>query len=107
MLELRNRLEETCQLAGESLYEAQGRQKHHYDKKTRNRQFKVGQTVLVLLPTDSNKLMLQWKGPYEIKEAVNCMDYKVDIEGNPKILHVNILTAYQGEGGRRSRNSSP
>ena len=61
VLQLRNRLEETCQLARESLYEAQGRQKHHYDKKARNRQFKVGQKVLVLLPTDSNKLVLQWK----------------------------------------------
>ena len=59
VLELRNRLEETCQLARESLYEAQGRQKHHYDKKARNQQFRVGQKVLVLLPTDSNKLVLQ------------------------------------------------
>ena len=50
---------------------------------------------MVLLPTDSNKLVLQWKGPYEIKEVVNRMDYKVDIEGNFKILHANILTAYQ------------
>ena len=61
VLELRNRLEETCQLARENLYEARGRQKHHYDKKARNRQFKVGQKVLVQLPTDSNKLVLQWK----------------------------------------------
>ena len=95
VLELRNHLEETCQLARESLYEAQGHQKHHYDKKARNRQFKVGQKVLVLLPTDSNKLVLQWKGLYEIKEVVNHMDHKVDIEGNLKILHANILTAYQ------------
>ena len=63
--------------------------------KAQGRQFKVGQKVLVLLPTDSNKLVLQWKGPYEIKEVVNCMNYKVDIEGNLKIHHVNILTAYQ------------
>ena len=96
VLELRNRLEETCQLAREILFEAQGCQKHHYDKKARNRQFKVGQKVLVLLPTDSNKLVLQWKGPYEIKEVVNRMDCKVDIEGNLEILHANILTAYQG-----------
>ena len=49
----------------------------------------------MLLPTDSNKLVLQWKGPYKIKEVVNRMDYKVDIEGNFKIFHANILTAYQ------------
>ena len=94
-IELRNHLEETCHLARESLYKAQGHQKHHYDKKARNRQFGVRQKVLVLLPTDSNKLVLQWKGPYEIKEVVNRMDYKVDVEGNLKTLHANILTAYQ------------
>ena len=58
VLELRNHLEETCRLARESLYEAQGRQKHHYDKKARDRQYKVGQKVLVLLPTEANKLKL-------------------------------------------------
>ena len=44
--------------------------------------------------------MLQWKGPYEIKEVVNCMDYKVDIEVNLKILHANILTTYQEREAR-------
>ena len=34
--ELRNRLEKSCQFARESLFEAQGHQKHHYDKKARN-----------------------------------------------------------------------
>lgn len=33
VLNLRNRLEETCQLARESLREAQGKYKHHYDKR--------------------------------------------------------------------------
>ena len=84
VLELRNRLEETRQLARESLYGAQGRQKHHYDKKARNQQFKVGQKVLLLLPTDSNKLVLQWKGPI-----------KLILKKTLKILHANILTAYQ------------
>ena len=32
--DLRNRLEETCELARRSLYEAQGVYKHHYDKKS-------------------------------------------------------------------------
>ena len=87
------------------MYKAHGRQKHHYDKKARNRQFKVGQKVLVLLPTDSNKLVLQWKTPYVIKEVVNSMDYKVEIEGNLKILHTNILTAYQERKASEVRTS--
>ena len=36
--------------------------------------FKVGDKVLLLLPTDSNKLVLQWKDPFEVVEVLNRMD---------------------------------
>ena len=94
VLELRNRLEDTCQLARESLRAAQGRQKHFYDKKAKNRHFQVGQKVLVLLPTDNNKLTLQWRGPFEVKEVVNRMDYKVEVKGKIKVYRANLLKRY-------------
>ncbi|XP_077863842.1 uncharacterized protein LOC144348235 [Saccoglossus kowalevskii] len=62
VLDLCSRLKETCQLARDSLFEAQGKYKHHYDKRSKNRTFQVGQKVTLLLPTDHNKLLLQWKG---------------------------------------------
>ena len=40
VLELRNRLEETCKVARDSLYDAQSVYKHHYDKSTRQRRLK-------------------------------------------------------------------
>ena len=70
------------------MYEAQGVYKHHYDKRTRKRKFKVGQRVLVLLPTDQNKLLLQWKGPYEVVEVVNDFDYKISLDGAEKVYHI-------------------
>ncbi len=94
VLDLRNRLEETCQIARESLMEAKEDYKHHYDKKTKNRIFKVGQKVYILLPTDHNKLLLQWKGPYEVVEVLNRMDYKVKVDGKDKIYHANLLKLY-------------
>ena len=94
VLELKNRLEDTCKLARESLYEAQGQQRHYYDKNAKDRQFIAGQKVLVLLPTDHNKLTLQWKGPYEVTEKVNRMDYKVNADGKIKIFHANLLKEY-------------
>ncbi|XP_033726122.1 uncharacterized protein LOC117315829 [Pecten maximus] len=94
VLNLRDRLEETCKIARESLLKSQGIYKHHYDKRTKNRQFEVGQKVLVLLPTDNNKLLLQWKGPFDVVEVVNHMDYKVDVGGKIKIYHVNLLKLY-------------
>ncbi|XP_069106410.1 uncharacterized protein [Argopecten irradians] len=92
--ELLDRLEETCKIARESLRQSQGSYKHHYDKKARDRQLEVGQKVLVLLPTDNNKLLLQWKGPFNIVEVVNQMNYKVEAGGKVKVYHVNLLKHY-------------
>ena len=60
-IELKVRLEETCQLARESLKQSQ--YKHHNDKTARQCSLNVGMKVLLLLPNDHNKLLLQWKGP--------------------------------------------
>ena len=35
---------------------------------------KEGEKVLVLLPTASNKLLMQWRGPYEIVQKVRSED---------------------------------
>ena len=94
IIDLKNRLEETCKLARESLYNAQGEYKHYYDKKSRKRNFKVGTKVLLLLPTDHNKLTLQWKGPFEVVEVMNSMDYKIQMGHNTKVFHANLLKEY-------------
>ena len=91
VLELRNRLEETCQLA--SLMEAQGWQKHQYSWNTRDRRFQVGQKVLVLLPMEHNKLTLRW-WPYTVQEVVNRMDYRIDVNAKSKVYHANLLKRY-------------
>ena len=81
-------------MAKKSLEEAQGVYKNYYDKKSRNRLFHVGQKVLVLLPTEHNKSTLQWKGPYEIIDVINEMDFKINVGGKTKIYHANLLKRY-------------
>ena len=66
VLELRERLDETMKLAQEELTKNQVRYKKNYDKKTKDRLFNEGDRVLVMLPTNNNTLLMQWKGPYEI-----------------------------------------
>ena len=56
--------------------------------------FDVGDKVLLLLSTDSNKLLLQWKGPNEVVEVVNRMDYKIDVNGFVSTYHANMLKQY-------------
>ena len=40
---------------------------------------KVGDKVLVMLPTDHNKLLLHWKGPYTVTAKVGNTDYGIEI----------------------------
>jgi len=49
---------------------------------------------LALLPTDSNKLLLQWKGPFEILERVRGDDYRIQLVGRTKTFHANMLKKY-------------
>lgn len=94
VLELRERLEETCQLAHEELVKARASQRKHFNKKARQRDLKVGDDALILLPTDSNKLMMQWKGPYHVFEKVGENGFKIDIAGKRKTFHINMLKKY-------------
>ena len=64
-----------------------------YDRKTRNRSCKVGEKALVLLPTDNNKLLLQWKEPYAVTKKSNRVDYQY-VKGKLKNFHINLLKKY-------------
>ena len=77
VLDLKDRLQSTCELAQIELQKSQTRQKKYYDRKTEVRTFESGDKVLVLLPTESNKLLLQWQGPFEGLERVRGDDYKI------------------------------
>jgi len=94
VLELQDCLQDTCEVVREELSRSQGRQKHYYDVKSRERKFQVGDKVLLLLPTDGNKLLMQWKGPFEIVECLNDNNYRVQLEGRVKMFHANMLKKY-------------
>jgi len=51
--------------------------------------------VLLLLPTEHNKLTLAWRGPYKIVGKVGDVDYRVVVEpGKVKTYHINMLKRY-------------
>lgn len=54
----------------------------------------VGDKVLVLLPKDSNKLLMQWKGPFSVTKKINKVDYQNDMKGKLKTYHVYMLKKY-------------
>ena len=50
--------------------------------------------MLVLLPTGHNKLLMQWKGPFEVSAVVGVNDYKVRVKGKQSVYHANILKKF-------------
>jgi len=79
VLDLKDTLQTTCELAQIELQKSQIRQKKYHDRKTKVRTFEKGDEALVLLPTDSNKLLLQWNGPFEIVDRVRGDDYRIQL----------------------------
>ena len=55
---LREKLDDTLKPAHTELQKAQNKGKHYYDRKTKVMKFVPRDTVLVLLPTDHNKLLI-------------------------------------------------
>ncbi|CAN7937615.1 unnamed protein product, partial [Ixodes hexagonus] len=51
--------------------------------------------ALILLPTSSNKLLMQWKGLYPVVEKKNEVDYVLDLGHTRKLFHINMLKRYE------------
>nr|KAG5696828.1 hypothetical protein BaRGS_030952 [Batillaria attramentaria] len=92
---LKSKLKKLCvEQPREESEKAQNRGKHHYDRKAKPRQFKQGDQVLVLLPTDNKKLLMQWKGSYKVEAVVGLNDYRVQVNNKVKVYHANLLKKY-------------
>lgn len=92
--DLRERMEDTCKIAQEELQKNALKYKQHYDKKSRSRTLGIGSKVLILLPTDNNKLLMHWKGPFSVKEVCGQNDYRIEVNDKVKTYHINMLKEY-------------
>ena len=90
-LSMGERLREVTELVQVNLVKAQLRPKSWYDNGARLREFKPGDTVLVLLPTSSDKLLAQWQGPYQVLQRVGKVNYLIDMQDKRRVFHVNML----------------
>ena len=80
LLEARNRLKTTWELA-KSLQEKMGKKRARYfNSRAVDRQFKVGDKVLLLFPRQTAKFDLHWSGPYLIAKRVSRTDYMIEGE---------------------------
>ena len=103
IIDLRERMEEGIKVTHESLQKAQRRYKKYYDRKAKQRKFQEGDEVLIMLPTDANKLLMQWKGPFKIEKKMEPNDFKIIIDGKSKVYHASMLKKYTK---REEKNNS-
>ena len=94
VIELREHLKDSLKLAQVDLQKSQKRFKKYYDKKAIPRCLEGGEQELVLLPTYSNKLLMQWRGPYAVESRVGANNYRIKMGSKTKTYHVNMLKKY-------------
>lgn len=82
----------STQLAQEELQRSQEDQRRRYDVPMKLRSFEVGQQVLLLLPSSSNNLFVQWQGPDEDIKWVGDANYQIRVprQGN-RLYHINLF----------------
>eukprot|EP00745_Piridium_sociabile_P043738 TRINITY_DN8997_c0_g2_i9.p1 TRINITY_DN8997_c0_g2~~TRINITY_DN8997_c0_g2_i9.p1 ORF type:complete len:902 (-),score=147.63 TRINITY_DN8997_c0_g2_i9:1001-3472(-) len=93
LFELKNMIADSCQIAMENSASSSSKGKMYFDKKAKKRQFQVNDEVLVLLPSDSNKLLSSWAGPFPVMKVLH-PDYKILVKGKEKVFHANMLKKY-------------
>ena len=94
VFDLKNRLDTACTLAKQHVAESADKYKTYADKKARARTLQIGQQVLVLLSDEKNKMLTKWKGPYKVVEKTSPVDYRIDMRGQLKLFHINMLKGY-------------
>ena len=73
----------------------QTRNQQYYNRRIRDRKLSVGDSPLLLLPTEQNKLTLAWRGTYKVIGKVGEVDYRIEISpGKVKTYHINMLKRY-------------
>ncbi|GFO37192.1 reverse transcriptase [Plakobranchus ocellatus] len=66
VLNIRDRLDHILEIARENMQEAYIMHKYFYDRTAGRRKFSVGNKMLILLPTESNNLLVQSKRLFDI-----------------------------------------
>ncbi|GFV30372.1 hypothetical protein TNCV_98471 [Trichonephila clavipes] len=99
--DLIEKLRKAHEIAAETAEATQNNYASCYNLRSREKQFKVGDKVLVLLPSSTHKLMKTWIGPATIIEITRPYSAKVELDdGGIRELHFNKLRPYIARVGQ-------
>jgi transposase InsO family protein len=67
----------------------------HYNLRSTEKRFEVGDRVVILAPDSSNKVYSRWQGPGTISKVKSPHSYIVELDGKLRHLHANKLRRYR------------
>ena len=79
ILSTHEKLEKMKELADTNVEQAQLQQKQWFDRNAREREFRAGDMVLLLLPSSTSKLLAQWQGPFKVVKKVGRANYQIEM----------------------------
>ena len=97
VLDFKNKLIESHEIAKNNLIKGQEEMKLWYDKGARDRTFKVGDKVLALLPAPTQPLSAKFCGPYTVGKKVSDLNYIIETPDRKKknqLCHINLLKEF-------------
>ena len=92
---LQDDLQLAADLANDNCEKNQKKYIDHYNVTARNKNFVVGEKVIVLMKDSTNKLKSRWRGPCQITAVLSENSYRVLMEdGGVRNFHANHLRHY-------------
>ncbi|XP_069169570.1 uncharacterized protein [Procambarus clarkii] len=95
----KGRLFSAWEMATRNLENTQRTIKGRYDRRTKQREFQVGDLVLVCTPTITGSLSARFVGPYPVVKKVTNLNYLLSTPDRRKketLVHVNMIKRYEG-----------
>jgi hypothetical protein len=95
VLDMRERIEQTCDLARREYEKIQTRNQKRVNARAKLRVFQPGDKVLVLVMNPRCKLDFVWQGPAEVLERRGVVNYRIRFDnGMERTYHVNMIKLY-------------
>ncbi|GFQ69682.1 retrovirus-related Pol polyprotein from transposon opus [Trichonephila clavata] len=93
--QLQKKLQDAHEIASENSAKNQERMTSHYNLRSREKSFSVGDEILILMPSSTHKLLNTWIGPAKVVKLTRPHSCLVRMEdGNTREFHVNKLRPY-------------
>ena len=106
LVDVKAKMAELSQLVSAREAKAKEKMKATYDKGASVKSFEPGEMVLVWKPGIHAKMGASWDGPFQIKEKVSPVTYRVMVPGRAKlskVLHCNLLRRWSSPAARVHR----